>query len=88
MKIEFTNKAMSDYNYWQDNDKKICAKINMLLKQIKQSPFQGIGSPEALKHDLKGYWSRRINQTHRLVYKVEGKKPNQLITVIQVRYHY
>ena len=88
MKIEFTRKAMSDYYYWQDNDKKICERIKTLLEQIKQSPFQGIGCPEALKHDLKGYWSRRINLEYRLVYKVEGKRPNQIITVIQVRYHY
>ncbi len=88
MKIVFTKDALSQYNYWKDNDDKISLKIKLLLEQIQVSPFRGIGNPEALKHDLKGFWSRRINRQHRLVYKIEGSKPNQVITVIQCKFHY
>ncbi len=88
MKILFSENASEDYSYWKTNDSRMCSKINDLLEQIKQTPFQGIGNPEPLKHKLKGYWSRRINRTHRLVYKVEGKGKNQVITVIQLRFHY
>jgi toxin YoeB len=68
MNFEFTNKAWEDFTYWIDNDKDIIEKIRELLKAIKQDPFKGIGKPEALKFDLKGYWSRRITGEHRLFY--------------------
>ena len=78
------DQAWGDYLYWQSHDKKTLKKINNLLKDINRSPFKGIGSPEPLKHDLSGYWSRRITLEHRLVYRVE----NGLIKVLQCRYHY
>jgi len=84
MKINFYESAWSDYLYWQKNDKKILKRINKLIKEISRTPFEGIGKPEPLKHSLSGFWSRRINDEHRIVYAVEGKT----IIVIQCRYHY
>ena len=84
MEIAFVEQAWEDYIYWQGQDKKVLKKINNLLKAIARDPFHGIGSPEALKHDMSGYWSRRITLEHRLVYRV---CENQ-IRVIQCRYHY
>jgi toxin YoeB len=78
------DQSWEDSLYWQRHDKKILKKINELLKDINRDPFKGTGSPEPLKHDLSGYWSRRITLEHRLVYRVE----NGLIKVIQCRYHY
>ena len=76
--------AWEDYLYWQGQDKKTLKKINGLIKDIKRNPFKGIGSPEPLKHDLSGYWSRRITLEHRLVYRVT----NDEIRILQCRYHY
>ncbi len=84
MKINFHENAWSDYLYWQKNDKKILKRINKLIKEISRAPFEGIGKPEALKHTLSGYWSRRINDEHRIVYTVK----NKTIIIIQCRYHY
>jgi toxin YoeB len=78
------DQSWEDSLYWQRHDKKILKKINELLKDINRDPFKGTGSPEPLKHDLSGYWSRRITLEHRLVYRVE----NGLIKVLQCRYHY
>jgi toxin YoeB len=80
----FSEHAWEDYLYWQQTDKKMLKRINQLIKDIQSSPFQGIGKPEPLKHGLTGYWSRRINEEHRIVYKVENKS----IFIAQVRYHY
>lgn len=84
MKVTFLDQAWEDYLYWQGHDKRMLKKINALLKDINRNPFEDIGSPEPLKHNLSGYWSRRINLEHRLVYKMEGSN----IRVIQCRYHY
>lgn len=84
MELVFMSKAWDDYLYWQKTDKSILKKINNLIKDITRNPFEGIGSPEPLKHELSGYWSRRISLEHRLVY---GVKENQ-IKIIQCRYHY
>jgi len=73
-----------DYEYWLRNDKKILKKINELIKAIDRNPFEGMGKPEPLKFALQGFWSRRINHEHRLVYQFEKK----VITVISCRYHY
>lgn len=89
MDIEFTNHAWEDLEYWIENDLEGLKKIKDLLKSIQQTPFKGIGKPEPLKHQLKGYWSRRITQEHRLVYRVAGKKGiDQKCSVIQCRFHY
>ena len=84
MKLIFAESAWEDYLYWQKQDKKILNRINALVKEIKRSPFEGIGKPEPLKHALSGYWSRRINDAHRIVYAVRGDS----IFIAQLRYHY
>lgn len=84
MKLTFSTKAWEGYLYWQSTDKKVLKRINALIKEIQRTPFEGVGKPEALKHGLAGYWSRRVNDEHRLVYKVEGNT----ILIAQLRYHY
>ncbi|GJM35157.1 MAG: addiction module protein [Saprospiraceae bacterium] len=89
MDIEFTINAWEDFTYWIETDEDIVIKVKELLKSIKQNPFKDLGKPEPLRHSLKGFWSRRITQEHRLVYKVKGKKGvDQKCTIIQCRYHY
>ena len=89
MNFEFTINAWEDFEYWLEHDQEIVIKIRRLLKDIKRSPFNGLGKPEPLKYDLKGFWSRRVTAEHRLVYKVEGKKgANQKCFIIQCRFHY
>ena len=80
----FLDDAWQDYLYWQKIDKKILKRINQLIKDIQRSPFEGIGKPESLKFDMSGLWSRRINQEHRLIYKVK----DDYIIIVQCRYHY
>lgn len=84
MKLIFSDHAWEDYLYWQKADKIILCRINTLIKEIKRNPFEGIGKPEPLKHALSGYWSRRINDEHRVVYKVL----DDAILLAQLRYHY
>lgn len=89
MNIEFTKKGWEDFEYWIENDIEIVDKIKELIRAIRQDPFKGLGKPEPLKHGLKGFWSRRITQEHRLVYKVSGTKgEDQKCTIIQCRFHY
>ena len=84
MKLVFAENAWEDYLYWQKTDKNLLKRINTLIKNISREPFDGIGKPEPLKHALSGYWSRRINDEHRMVYKIE----NDAIFIAQLRYHY
>lgn len=84
MNLVFSEQAWADYLYWQGLDKKTLKRINELLKEIKRTPFEGMGKPEPLKHALAGYWSRRINEEHRLVYRLRENE----ILIAQVRYHY
>jgi toxin YoeB len=84
VKLIFSEHAWSDYLYWQRTDKKILKRINLLIKDVQRSPFEGIGKPEPLKHALSGYWSRRINEEHRFVYKVDANN----MFIAQLRYHY
>jgi toxin YoeB len=84
MNILFTDYGWEDYVFWQENDPKMVAKINKLIKDIKRNPADGIGKPERLKNDLSGWYSRRINLEHRLVYKLE----KNAIIIAQCRYHY
>jgi len=79
-----TDESWKDYLYWQTQDKKTLKRINKLLMDVKRSPFEGIGKPEPLKENLSGFWSRRIDDTNRLVYVVESDS----IVVISCRYHY
>ncbi len=84
MRIIFTQISWEDYTSWQVEDKKIIKKINELIKDIHRTPFEGKGKPEPLKFDLAGFWSRRIDREHRLVYKVEDNE----ILIYSCRYHY
>ncbi|MES2797538.1 MAG: Txe/YoeB family addiction module toxin [Bacteroidota bacterium] len=84
MKVVFLDVAWEDYLYWQTTDKSVLRKINSLIKDIERTPFKGIGQPEALKHNLSGWWSRRINLEHRLVYRLEADS----IYLLQCRLHY
>ncbi len=84
MKFVFSESAWQDYLFWQTTDKKILKRINGLIKEISRDPFRGTGKPEALRHALSGYWSRRITEADRIVYKVEG----DILFIAQLRYHY
>jgi toxin YoeB len=84
MNVRFTKSAFADYRYWQQHDHRKVTRIQKLCIDIQKNPFEGIGKPEPLKFDLQGYWSRRIDRTHRLVYTVKKQK----IMVISCRYHY
>ena len=84
MKILFDEQGWQDYLFWLESDRKIVRKINGIIKDITREPFSGIGKPEPLKHDLAGYWSRRIDSQHRLIYQIKG----DIITIIQCRLHY
>lgn len=88
MKKLFTEKAWDDINYWISESPETYKKIKTLIKEIERNPFRGIGKPEPLKHQMKGYWSRRMTQEHRLVYKVEGSKENQILTLVSAKGHY
>jgi len=80
----FSDHAWEDYLYWQRTNRSILTRINLLIQEIQRSPFEGIGRPESLRHGLSGYWSRRINEEHRMVYRVD----DDTLFVVQLRYHY
>ncbi|HET19546.1 MAG TPA: Txe/YoeB family addiction module toxin [Chromatiales bacterium] len=84
MKLVFAEQAWEDYLYWQQNDRKLLERINTLIRDIQRDPFRGVGKPEPLRHALAGYWSRRINDEHRIVYKVQ----DDALWIAQLRYHY
>lgn len=84
MQIKFSETAWEDYLFWQTKDKAVLKRINLLLKDIQRSPFEGIGKPEPLKYNLVGFWSRRIDEEHRLVYAVH----DETLLIAQCRYHY
>lgn len=84
MKLIFADVAWDDYLYWQQQDRRMVARINTLIKAVQREPFAGIGKPEPLKHALAGYWSRRITDEHRMVYRIDRDS----ILIAQLRYHY
>ena len=84
MKLMFSSHAWDDYSYWQSTDKKVLKRINTLIKEIQRQPYEGIGKPEPLKHGLSGYWSRRINDEHRIIYRCDS----DTLMIAQLRYHY
>ena len=84
MKTVFSSQAWDDYLYWQQTDRKLLGRINDLIREITRTPYEGTGKPEPLRHALAGYWSRRINGEHRLVYKVD----EGAVVIAQARYHY
>lgn len=84
MKTVFTEHGWADYVHWAETDRRMTRRINRLIEESKRDPFTGIGKPEPLKGDLSGYWSRRIDEEHRLVYRAKGDE----LIVVQARYHY
>ena len=84
MKLIFSENAWEDYLYWLSTDRRILTRINHLIRDIQRDPFRGIGKPEPLQHGFAGYWSRRITDEHRLVYRIEG----DAMLIAQLRYHY
>lgn len=84
MKYVFVDESWEDYLYWQNTDKKKLRKINELLKDIARNPFDGTGKPEPLKHKYSGFWSRRIDDEHRLIYKYEDNE----VQIAKCRFHY
>ena len=84
MKLLFAEQAWEDYLHWQETDRKLLERINTLIREIARDPTRGIGKPEPLKHALSGYWSRRITDEHRIVYKVQ----EGTLVIVQLRFHY
>lgn len=84
MNLVFAEQAWEDYLYWQKQDKRMLERINKLIQETQRAPFQGIGKPEPLKHAFAGFWSRRITDEHRMVYRVEG----DALQLAQLRFHY
>ena len=84
MKLMFSNEAWEDYLHWQKQDRKMVERINNLIKQVQRDPFVGVGKPEPLKHALSGFWSRRITDEHRMVYRVT----EDALEIAQLRFHY
>jgi toxin YoeB len=84
VKLTFSDEAWEDYLYWQEQDRRMVVRINRLIKETMREPYTGTGKPEPLKHALSGFWSRRINEEHRMVYKVE----DGALLPAQLRYHY
>ena len=84
MKVGFTPEGWEDYQYWQQTDKRLLKRVNELIRDICRDPHDGIGKPERLRHALSGYWSRRINEEHRLVYAIDG----DVVWIVKARYHY
>ena len=83
-KLIFADEAWDDYLYWQDTDRSMLRRINQLIKDVRRSPYEGIGKPEPLKHQLAGWWSRRIDGEHRFLYRVT----DQAIEISNLRNHY
>lgn len=84
MKLVFHDQAWDDYLYWQQHDRKLLKRLNGLIKECTRTPFEGTGKPEPLRGSLSGWWSRRLDREHRLVYRVEGDS----LLIAQCRYHY
>jgi toxin YoeB len=84
VKLIFSEQSWEECLYWQATDRKVLARINTLIRDIQREPFSGLGKPEPLKHGFAGYWSRRINDEHRIIYKVQGDS----VLIAQLRYHY
>ena len=84
MKLIFSERAWEDYLYWQETDRGLVTRINRLIREIQREPFSGLGKPEPLKHAFQGYWSRRISDEHRIVYRIKEDS----VLIAQLRYHY
>ena len=86
MRLLWSDEAWEDYLYWQQHDQKVLQAVNGLIKDIRRDPFKGLGKPEPLKHNLAGWWSRRITREHRLVYRASGRS-SEALEIIQCRHH-
>ena len=88
MKLVFSKDAWADYLYWQEHDREGLIRVNEIIRDVLRSPFNGIGKPEPLVGNFKGWWSRRITREHRLIYRVRGKDDDQSIEIAACRHHY
>jgi toxin YoeB len=88
VRLSFDEDAWTDYLYWQGTDLRLLRKINELIRDCTRSPFKGLGKPEPLKGEFSGWWSRRIDDEHRMVYRVTGSGNTQTLEIIQLRFHY
>lgn len=88
MKVTFADQGWDDYLYWQDEDREMRRRINLLIEECRCTPFRGTGRPEPLKANYSGFWSRRITGEHRLIYWVTGAGAEQVLNIAQCRYHY
>jgi len=88
VKLPWTEQGWDDYLYWQEHDSDFIQKINVLIKDTRRSPFQGLGKPEPLRNEMAGWWSRRIDREHRLIYRVTGKGEAQALEIAACRFHY
>ena len=88
MRVVFLPDGWADYLHWASEDPKIAKKVNDLIENLSRTPFQGLGKPEPLKNDRLGWWSRRVTEEHRLVYRVTGVGKDQRVEIAQCRFHY
>ncbi|WP_136637279.1 Txe/YoeB family addiction module toxin [Pseudooceanicola onchidii] len=88
MRLIFSDHAWQDYHHWRTTDAKVFDRLNALIREAMRTPFTGTGTPEPLKGDLSGWWSRRITKADRLVYRISGPRDAQAIEIAQCRYHY
>ena len=88
MKLVFAEAAWADYLFWQQHDKAVLGRVNELVKDASRTPFKGIGKPEPLRNELAGWWSRRISEEHRMIYRMTGTGDTQQLEIIQLRFHY
>ena len=88
MRLVFSGQAWDDYQYWLANDSDVLRRLNALIRECQRTPFAGIGKPEPLKGDLRGWWSRRVTREDRLVYRVSGAGEDRMLEIAQCRLHY
>lgn len=88
MKLIFSGRSWTDYLFWQKNDKAMLNRVNALIADTRRSPFRGIGKPEPLRNEMSGWWSRRIDSEHRLIYRITGTGDAQALEVSACRFHY
>ena len=88
MRVSFSPKGWADYQHWITTDAKVLGKVNVLIEDVRRSPFKGLGKPEPLRSDRTGWWSRRITDEHRLVYRVVGANDDRRVEITQCRFHY
>ncbi|MDB5525411.1 MAG: Txe/YoeB family addiction module toxin [Rhizobium sp.] len=86
--VHWSERAWSDYIFWQQSDPQLVEKINALIIECLRTPFVGIGKPEPLRGELSGYWARRINSEHRFIYQISGKTDHQVLSIVACRFHY